>query len=1028
MMQLQALILGTVLLTGHTSADAPGPVVAGNARFTVLTDSLIRMEWAPDKHFVDAPSLIFENIGRMPTTFTNYTVARKGGGAVITTPRLSLDFHPEANDTQFTSANLEVSFELNATSIAVWAFGDSDSENLKGTLGSMDCYDDPAACQAKARDSIGSGLVSRSGWALIDDTETARWTGPEASDSTTSGWNWWAPPPSPGGRPPGSTVTCTLPPAKVAPKPWKVMKDTDWAENNCLDPYSPATGIEECADMCAARCDCVAVSAFNSAPFSCNFKCNSSGPVANSKLDAVIVRPSATTPPRSTSLGPPGAGGGKRTDHFLFAHGRRYTDALADFALVAGKMDMPPLSAFGIWWSRYWVYSVRVPEVAQDIVSDVLEGYRDHALPLNHLVMDVRATSACLFHVAQIRQWALPVLPCYFSTFCHPAHTALEMLQMDWHGQNSQYSWNETIIKDPVAWMAELHSDNNTLGHPLKYLVNLHPNGVGPTETHYAEFAKQMKNKGGPKWKCDLSDPSFASAYFDWMMGAKGAAAAPNNGIDYWWTDWGGCGKPSGGNIGTLWWSNYLYHQDRSRTANGKRGLVLSRYGGLGTHRYGVGFSGDAPQSYHTLQMQVEMTPKASNVLYGYWSHDIGGFHNGTVIKGFAKGFPYEGDEDPTNATGSEMYLRWLQFAVFSPIFRSHCQLEPIPQSNICDPRKNAHCTGCERRIWKFQHHFPLMKDAMVLRNGLAPYIYTAVRAAYDTSVGMLRPLYYEYPERPEAYDFQNTQYKFGSDLIVAPITEAAADSPVNGSVDKTVWIPPGAWVEWGGERTHQGPIILTQRYTQRQIPVFVKAAAVVPMKTMASVAAAVPDPLVWLLFPGAGAGGGSGHAYEDDGETVAAKLDAVAGGEDARHSSVTTARWNGDCREGGVLKLTIEAVGWHAAMPHTRKHALQLRGCRIPPRAAAVNGVALLQYRATHEQQHHGRNTSGSSSSDGGNRSREPSGEAGWWMAGGAGDGGTTLGRPDGPSLLHGDAATLFVGVGEHQSRGATVTVKLEF
>ena len=85
--------------------------------------------------------------------------------------------------------------------------------------------------------------------------------------------------------------------------------------------------------------------------------------------------------------------------------------------------------------------------------------------------------------------------------------------------------------------MAELHSDKNALGHPLKYLVNLHPNGVGQSETHYADFAKQMKNKGGPKWKCDLSDPEFASAYFDWMMGGKGAVAAPNNGIDYWWTD-----------------------------------------------------------------------------------------------------------------------------------------------------------------------------------------------------------------------------------------------------------------------------------------------------------------------------------------------------------------------------------------------------------------------------------------------------------------------------------------------------------
>jgi hypothetical protein len=43
-----------------------------------------------------------------------------------------------------------------------------------------------------------------------------------------------------------------------------------------------------------------------------------------------------------------------------------------------------------------------------------------------------------------------------------------------------------------------------------------------------------------------------------------------------------------------------------------------------------------------------------------------------------------------------------LQFATFMPIFRTHCQLEPIPVGNICDPHTNPHCQGCERRIWKF--------------------------------------------------------------------------------------------------------------------------------------------------------------------------------------------------------------------------------------------------------------------------------------------------------------------------------------
>ena len=88
------------------------------------------------------------------------------------------------------------------------------------------------------------------------------------------------------------------------------------------------------------------------------------------------------------------------------------------------------------------------------------------------------------------------------------------------------------------------------------------------------------------------------------------------------------------------------------------------------------------------------------------------------------------------------------------------------------------------------------MKDAMVLRNGLGPYIYTAVRKAYDVGVGLLRPMYYSFPEDEESYAFQATQYMFGDEMLIAPITEAAP-APVNATVTKSVWLPEGTWTDW---------------------------------------------------------------------------------------------------------------------------------------------------------------------------------------------------------------------------------------
>jgi len=70
-------------------------------------------------------------------------------------------------------------------------------------------------------------------------------------------------------------------------------------------------------------------------------------------------------------------------DLYFLGYGLRYKVALADWATVSGKMSMPPASAFGVWWSRYYNYS------QAEIISEVLTGYKEHNLPLNRLVRNI---------------------------------------------------------------------------------------------------------------------------------------------------------------------------------------------------------------------------------------------------------------------------------------------------------------------------------------------------------------------------------------------------------------------------------------------------------------------------------------------------------------------------------------------------------------------------------------------------------------------------------------------------------------
>jgi len=326
--------------------------------------------------------------------------------------------------------------------------------------------------------------------------------------------------------------------------------------------------------------------------------------------------------------------------------------------------------------------------------------------------------------------------------------------------------------------------------------------------------------------------------------------------------------------------------------------LVLSRYGGVGSHRYPIGFSGDTFQAFLTLDYEVQMTPMAANVLFGYWSHDIGGFHAGT-------GSP--GDGDPKNVTGSELLLRWIQFGAVAPIDRTHCD-------------------HCERRIWLFPH-FEWMKQAFVLRNALVPYIYTNARNAYETGVSLVHPMYYANPNNQEAYSYK-TQYMFGEDIVAAPITTVT--NPQSHGVQKAVWLPSGVWVNWNGTQIYQGPTVVTQNYGVQDIPLFVRTGVVIPLQTAASVVSAFANPVMWTLFPGAITG--QGKIYEDDGES----LDYI----NNKYATTNVAYTSTDSN---MISVTISPTsGSFNGIPSSRSHIVQLRGYINNPSTVKVNGQSI--------------------------------------------------------------------------------------
>ena len=462
---------------------------------------------------------------------------------------------------------------------------------------------------------------------------------------------------------------------------------------------------------------------------------------------------------------------GERTDWYFMAYGHEYKQALYDAMKIFGTQPLPPRFSLGYWWSRYWAYTDKEME---KIVNDL----NRMNIPLDVLVVD-----------------------------------------MDWHLDGwTGYTWDENYFpdyKDFLTW---------TKNNGLKVTLNLHPaDGVKKHEIQFNEMAQTMglEPENTESISFDCTDPSYMDAYFKVLHNPL-----ESEGVDFWWLDWQQGTETKIKGLDPLPWLNYLHWQDMEKRNEMKRPLIFSRYGGLGSGRYPIGFSGDTFIAWESLTFQPYFTSTSANVLYGYWSHDIGG-HFGAKPEG-------------------QMYSRWVQFGVFSPVLRTHAT-------------KDAEN---DRRFWMFgEPYLSVMIDAVRRRYEMVPYIYTENRKCMETGISLCRPLYYEYPEQEEAYTFKN-EYFFGEKMLVAPVVKPIDET--DDLAEVKLWIPEGKWFDISCGDVINGPQIVKRRYTISDVPVFVQEGTVIAGQQFCQrLESGSYKDLIFTIYPGEK---GEYNLYEDDG------------------------------------------------------------------------------------------------------------------------------------------------------------------
>ncbi|MFP4165184.1 MAG: TIM-barrel domain-containing protein [Chitinispirillaceae bacterium] len=397
------------------------------------------------------------------------------------------------------------------------------------------------------------------------------------------------------------------------------------------------------------------------------------------------------------------------------------------------------------------------------------------------------------------------------------------VVDMDWHIVDNPhhsgwtgYTWNRELFPDPESFFRFLHLKG------IRSSLNLHPrDGVHAHEKAYARIAEHMgMNPGSEKpVQFDIADPRFMEGYFRYLH-----HPLEKSGVDFWWIDWQQGTESSLKGLDPLFGLNHLHYLDSAK--DGKRPFVFSRYCGLGGHRYPIGFSGDTHVTWQSLAFQPYFTSTAANVGFCYWSHDIGGHYHGT--------------EDP------ELYTRWVQFGVFSPVLRIHSA-----NSAFQDRRPFAQDAST----------FENIRHSMRLRHALVPYIYSCCRQTEKESLPFIRPMYMEHPHDEEAY-ICGGQYCFGSSLVAAPFTTRI--DPRTGLSSKFVWLPLGHWYDFFTGEYMGGDRLFHAYGGLEDIPVYASAGAVVPCAARTSLEAdRNPASLDVKVFAGADR---KFVLYEDDG------------------------------------------------------------------------------------------------------------------------------------------------------------------
>ncbi|MEM8513812.1 oligosaccharide 4-alpha-D-glucosyltransferase [Massilia sp. MP_M2] len=552
--------------------------------------------------------------------------------------------------------------------------------------------------------------------------------------------------------------------------------------------------------------------------------------------------------------------GGRKT--YQVVAGESWDAVMAGYTDLTGRQPLPPRWAFGNFASRFG-YKTEAETRA------IVDKFAQEKIPLDAVVLD-------LYWFGKTVQGTMGNMDWDRDTFPHA-----EKMMADFKGRGVK----TVVITEPFVlttskrWQEAV--DRNVLaldgaGKPARY--DFYFGNTGLIDLYKKEgrdwwwnIYRDLKKGGVTGWWGDLGEPELHPSN---LVHGTGTADQVHNVYGHDWAR--------------------LIAEGYKREFPAERPFILMRAGYSGSQRFGmIPWSGDVSRSWGGLQSQMEISLQMGMQGLAYMHSDLGGFA-GAVLD-------------------DELYVRWLQYGVFQPIFRPHAQEAVASEPVLRSERTKV-----------------LAREAVWLRYAMLPYNYTIAFDNEQTGMPLMRPLMFVETDPAQPIERSST-YLWGPDFLVTPIvkpgaTRAEVYFPTTGSV----------WFDFHTGQVHKGGILETVRPVDANIPVYVRAGAFVPMAKVVQTTRDYTGRQIDLhYYHDASIETSNGKLYDDDGETAGA---FAAGKYEIVRFTSRLLETDGKAR----LEIGFATETGNAMTAAERGFSLKVHNVVAKPRAVTVDGRAV--------------------------------------------------------------------------------------